>query len=226
MTLAAETLPPPVTGPLVPERMFDLDAFERTPLVRDPYDTLTVPRFLRPDALAAVNADYPPITEPTTFMLEDLTFGPAFAAMVDYLRSDDLARRVSAKFGVDVTGLPRMFSVRKLAEPSDGDIHTDSKTKIITVLLYFNTEWAQPGGRLRVLRSATDMDDYAAEIVPVGGTLFAFRRSETSWHGFPSATGERRSLQMQYVAPKRSERGVVHKTSLVKRLKRLVRAFG
>lgn len=146
--------------------------------------------------------------------------------MVEQLRSNDFAGRISAKFGLDVTRLPRTVSVRRFAEASDGNIHTDSKTKVITVLLYFNTTWTQPGGRLRVLRSGTDMGDYAAEVLPVGGTLFAFRRSENSWHGFPPCTGERRSLQMQYARPKRAERGLVHKTSLNKRLKRLLRAFG
>lgn len=226
--LATATQPRPArpADDLVPEAMFDLEAFDATPLAHLPYETLMVPFFVRPSALARINEDYPPITLPTTFQIEELTFGPAFAAMVEHLRSEAFARRVSEKFGTDVTGLPRMFSVRKFAEPSDGEIHTDSKTKIITVLLYFNTEWTQAGGRLRVLRSPTDLEDYAAEVTPMQGTLFAFRRAENSWHGFPSAVGERRSLQMQYVAPKRSDRGVVHKTSLKKRLKRLVRVFG
>jgi hypothetical protein len=205
---------------------FDLAAFDAAPLHREPYDWLLVPNFVRPPALAAINADYPPITGPTAFMVEELQCGPAFAAMVERLRSDDFARRISGAFGLDVIGLPRMVSVRRFAEPSDGNIHTDSKTKVITVLLYFNMSWTQPGGRLRVLRFGTDMEDYAAEVLPVGGTLFAFRRAENSWHGFPPCTGERRSLQMQYVRPKRAERGLVHKTSLRKRFRRLLRAFG
>ena len=97
---------------------------------------------------------------------------------------------------------------------------------LLTVLLYFNTSWTQPGGRLRVLRSATDMEDYAAEVPPVNGILFAFRRSDHSWHGFPPCTGERRSLQLQYVKPKRVERGFQHKTSLTKRVRRVLRGFG
>ena len=44
----------------------------------------------------------------------------------------------------------------------DGQIHTDSKDKIITVLLYLNENWQQPGGRLRILRSGQNVDDFAA----------------------------------------------------------------
>ena len=222
--------PPPVAVPPAgtPDPTFDLDALDAAPLQREPYDWLLVPGFVRPDALAAINADYPIIAGPTAFTVEGLEYGPAFAAMLDRLRSDDLARRISAKFGLDVTGLPRTVSVRRFAEPSDGAIHTDSKTKVITVLLYFNRTWTEPGGRLRVLRSGADLDDYAAEVEPAGGTLFAFRRAENSWHGFVPCAGERRSLQMQYARPKRAERGPIHKASLrkhLKRLKRLLKSF-
>jgi SM-20-related protein len=208
-----------------PDPIFDLDAFDAAPLRREPYDWLLVPGFVRPDALAAINAHYPLITGPSAFTVEELEYGHAFAAMLDQLRSDDFARRVSAKFGLDVTGLPRTVSVRRFAEPSDGAVHNDSKMKVITVLLYFNDAWTEPGGRLRVLRSGAGLDDYAAEVEPAGGTLFAFRRAENSWHGFVPCQGERRSLQMQYARPKRAERRPVRKTSLGKRLERLLRAF-
>lgn len=209
-----------------PAAMFDLSALERASVVPEPYETLAVPGFVRPDALRAINADYPAISEAAALDLELLTCGPAFAAMTDYLRGDEFAGLMSAKFGVDLQALPRMISVRRLAAPDDGEIHSDSKTKVVTVLLYFNTSWTQRGGQLRVLRSATDMEDYAAEVPPVNGNLFAFRRSDHSWHGFPPCTGERRSLQLQYVKPKRAERGFLRKTSLTKRVKRALRGFG
>ena len=37
--------------------------------------------------------------------------------------------------------------------------------------------WHQPGGRLRMLRRADDLEDCAAEVAPVAGTMVAFRRS-------------------------------------------------
>jgi hypothetical protein len=156
---------------------------DAAPLHREPYDWLVVPGFVRPAALAAINADYPAIDGPTAFMVEAVEGGPAFAAMVERLRSDELARLISAKFGLDVTGLPRTVSVRRFAEPSDGAVRTDSKTKVVTVLLHLSEAWTQPGGRLRVLRSGTGLEDYAAEVEPAGGTLLAFRRAENSWHG-------------------------------------------
>ena len=95
-----------------------------------------------------------------------------------------------------------MFTVRGECRASDGKIHTDSATKIITVLLYMNENWDKDGGRLRILRNGTDLDDYAEEVPPHGGTLLAFRRSENSWHGHEPFQGQRRAIQMNWVTDK------------------------
>jgi hypothetical protein len=71
------------------------------------------------------------------------------------------------------------------------------------VLIYFNEEWKHKGGQLRLTRSKENVDDYYAEVAPVAGNLLAFRRNDVSWRGFPGASGERRSIQMCYVDPRR-----------------------
>lgn len=93
--------------------------------------------------------------------------------------------------------------MRQFSEPSDGHIHTDYWSKIITLLVYFNPEWTQEGGRLRMLRCSNNIDDYTAEVAPLGGTVLAFRRSERSWHGYKRFDGERRMIQMSWVKPNR-----------------------
>jgi hypothetical protein len=45
------------------------------------------------------------------------------------------------------------------------------------------------------------MDDYAEEILPLDGTLVAFRRCAHSFHGYKPYDGERRMIQMNYVDP-------------------------
>jgi SM-20-related protein len=182
-------------------RLLDLDAFDATPLQREPFDHLVVPNFLRPEALPAVNADYPEIDRPANFKPEDVRYGPAFAALLDQMTSPELAARFGAKFGVDLSGCEATVTVRRLSEATDGNIHTDHRSKIITVLVYFNPEWPHEGGRLRFLRSATDMEDYAVEVPPLGGTMLAFRRTDNSFHGHKPFVGERRMLQMHYARP-------------------------
>lgn len=201
--------------------ILDLEALERAPLRRDPCDFVVVPGFVRAEARDAVNRDYPDIDRPGNFEPEGLRYGPAFEALLAELHGEALRARMAAKFGLDLASFPLQMTVRRFAETSDGHVHNDSRGKIVTALIYFNEEWKQEGGRLRLLRSSRDIEDYAAEVPPCGGTLLAFRRSEHSYHGFKRCEGERRSLQMYWVKPKRAERGEKRRGSLRRRLKRL-----
>jgi len=198
--------------------LFDFAAFEATPLARDPFDYLVVPGFLPPVALDALNRDFPQIEGPSNYPPERLTYGPAFAALIDALRDRSFARHIEDKFEVDLSGCTPTIAIRKFCEAPDGNIHTDHKSKVITVLLYFNRDWPHPGGRLRMVRSAKDIEDYAAEVVPAGGTLLAFRRTDNSYHGHKPFVGERRMLQLSYTKGGDAARFVSHLTKPVRRL--------
>jgi hypothetical protein len=179
--------------------ILDLSALSATPLERDPFDFLVVPDFVASESLAAINADYPDITEPGNFKLENLDYGPAFTALMAELSGPALKDQVGAKFGVNLTGCPQTVTVRRFSEQTDGHIHVDHRTKIITMLVYLNEDWDTADGQLRFLRSATDLEDYAAEVAPLGGTMLAFRRSDKSFHGHKPFVGERRMIQLAWV---------------------------
>jgi SM-20-related protein len=198
--------------------LFDYAAFDRTPLARAPFDYLVVPSFLRPEALAAVNRDFPPIEGPSNFTPERLTYGPAFAALLAALRGRAFAAHLERKFELDLSGCATTIGIRRFCEATDGNIHTDHKSKLITVLLYFNPDWPHAGGRLRMVRSATDLEDYAAEVVPAGGTLLAFRRTDNSFHGHKPFVGERRMLQLSYTRGGDAARFISGLTKPVRRL--------
>jgi len=204
--------------------MFDLNAFVATPLQVDPYDFVVVPAFVKPETLKAVNRDFPEFEHAGAVVVDELTYGPAFEAMVEKLKGSTIQGLFEKKFGLDLGEYSIMMTARKYSEPSDGNIHTDSKGKIITILIYFNTEWNEEGGRLRVLRSSRDIDDYAVEVQPVSGTLLAFRRSDRSYHGFKSCqSSERRLLQMHWVVPKRAHRDATKKQRFTTHVKRLIK---
>lgn len=186
--------------------MIDLDALARAPLKHDPCDFVVVPNFIKAEALPLINRDYPDISGPGNFDPEEFSCGPAFSTLLAELRSEETKRAFANKFGLDISALPLQLTVRKFAEAADGNVHNDSKTKIITVLIYFNESWPHAGGRLRLMRAPNSLDDYQVEVEPSRGTLLAFRRSETSYHGFYPVEGERRSLQMYWVKPKREQR--------------------
>ena len=104
------------------------------------------------------------------------------------------------KFDIDLSGRPTMYTVRGFCRARDGKIHTDSKTKLITVLLYMNDDaWESSTGRLRILRNGDDLENFAAEVEPSGGTLLIFKRADNSWHGHHPFEGKRRAVQLNWV---------------------------
>ena len=132
-------------------------------------------------------------------------FGPAFAALLDDLRSPEMRAAVEGKFGIDLHDRPVMITVRGRLAPGDGRVHTDTATKLVTMLIYVNQSWSEPGGRLRLLRSA-DIEDYAVEVPPVDGTLVIFRPSRHSLHGHLPAVGPRRVVQVNWLVDDRVRR--------------------
>lgn len=180
--------------------LLDLERLRAAPLVRDPFDYLLVEGFLRPDAAAAILADCPRIPRPGSFPLAGLAAGPAFAGLAGELEAAPLRRIIADKFALDLDGRPTVLTLRGWSDGRDGRIHTDSASKIVTLLLYLNPAWEPRDGRLRLLRGPADLDDYAVEVPPVFGTMLAFRRSERSFHGHLAHRGERRVLQLNWVS--------------------------
>jgi SM-20-related protein len=180
-------------------RFFDLAAFAATPLTRDPFPYLIVPGFLPRTALDALAGDFPRIEKPGSFPVSELRFGPQFQAFLNELEGRALREAMAEKFAMDLSGRPTMVTVRGRAQAKDGRIHADSKTKLITVLIYMNERWEAPGGRLRLLRSPDSLEDCIVEVPPVEGTLIAFKVTPNSWHGHEKIEGERRVVQLNWV---------------------------
>jgi SM-20-related protein len=201
---------------------FDWEAFRAMPLSREPYEHVIVDGFVKPEGLAKINADYPAIEDTGSFPVEGLQFGPGFQSMVDALESETFRKAFEEKFQVDLSGRPTTITVRGRCAGGDGQIHTDSVGKIITILIYLNPVWDNSGGRLRLLR-AKNIEEVAAEVVPSGGNLVAFLRSDHSWHGHLPFSGERRVIQFNWVVNKRNQTVVLLRHRLSASVKRLLR---
>jgi hypothetical protein len=177
----------------------DLRALEAAPVSMRPFPYLIVPGFLRADARAAISADFPDVVHPGSFPLSTLRYGPAFARFIADLEAPALARIVAEKLKLDLTACPTMITVRGQSREADGKIHTDSRTKLVTALIYMNEAWESPRGRLRLVRSATDLNDVIAEVPPERGTLLLFKNEPNAWHGFEPFQGPRRVIQLNWV---------------------------
>jgi hypothetical protein len=180
--------------------MIDFDALERAAVSVAPFRYLAASGVLTRDEAAGVRRDYPEITKSGYLPLSKLEQKGAFRALIADLESPRLAEILSEKLALDLKDKPRMITVRKLSKRGDGRIHNDSVAKIATMLIYLNDDWdSAEGGAIRALNRPDDMDDFAAEVSPVAGNVFAFARSETSWHGHPPFTGERYVVQTTFL---------------------------
>jgi hypothetical protein len=95
-----------------------------------------------------------------------------------------------------------MLTVRLATRAQDGQIHTDSRTKRVTALLYLNPQGPHFGnaeGCLRLLRGPADLEDFAVEIPPTHGTLLVFPNTPTAYHGHKTHIGPRHSIQLNYM---------------------------
>lgn len=179
--------------------MLQLDALRKANLRTDPYPYTVVENFIDAERLPSVLKDFPELKSPGSIPIEEVGGGPAYDALIECLTGEEFRGVVAEKFGLPLEGYPIMTTLRGVMREKDGRIHTDSKTKVITVLLYLNETWDQAGGCLRVLRGGDDLDDYVEEIPPAAGTLMVFRVTDNCWHGHTPVVGKRLSIQMNYL---------------------------
>src|SRR5262249_56634552 len=99
-------------------------------------------------------------------LLSTVKFGADLSKLIDAMDGAEFRRAVEEKFSLSLDGRPTMFTLRGRCRRGDGKIHTDTESKILTVLLYMNPKWDDRGGRLRLLNSATDINDVAEEVPP------------------------------------------------------------
>jgi len=179
--------------------LLDLDAFRAAPLTTDPFAFTVVKNVIRPADAKAIQADFPVIADSGLLPVEATRPGPKFRQLIQEMESEPVARAFSEKFGVDLVGRSQMVTVRGRCALKDGRIHTDTETKVVTVLIYFNDPWEARGGRLRLLRSPTDLEDLIGEVPPDLGAMIAFRRSDKSYHGHEPFEGVRRYLMVNWM---------------------------
>lgn len=179
--------------------LFNYRAFEVTPLAGEPFQHVVVEGFIAAPDLARIGADFPVVPGPGSHPPSAFALKGTFAALMEELAGEAFRQAIEKKFAIDLSHCGYMATIRGEIREKDGAVHTDSTSKMITVLLYLNEGWSADGGRLRLLRSKDSLDDPVREIEPAGGTLLVFRRSDTSWHGHKPYAGKRRAIQANWV---------------------------
>jgi hypothetical protein len=178
----------------------DYDALASAPLRTDPYPFVIAEGVIASDRAADVEADFPQMDKPGSIPVAKLEYGPAFAEFVEELKSDRFRAAMAEKFGVDLTGKEILVTARGQMRITDGNIHTDTPEKLITILIYFNRDWPDRRSALRILRGGDDLENYVEEARPLLGTMVAFKVTDNCWHGHTEMMGQRKSIQMNYLS--------------------------
>jgi SM-20-related protein len=181
------------------QNVFKLDALASALLKTDPYPYFTVDSAIDSDKVDDIIKAFPAINDGGSYNIDDVEMHPTFKSLIDSIDTPEFRRIICDKFDVRVMDLPMMMTLRGYSRKKDGRIHTDSKTKVATILIYLNQDWPAETGRLRVLRSGHDMEDYVEEITPGPGSLMAFKVTDNCWHGYPSFEGKRQSIQINFL---------------------------
>ena len=183
-----------------PWRVLDEDALRKATLVPEPFPYLIIDNIIRPEVLSDVVGSFPAIKKRGSFPPHAVACSGLFTTLMQEMQSDELRDSIGERLSMDLTNRPPMVTVRGRTSEKDGEIHTDSTSKLVTVLLYLNPGWASPVGRLRLLYNNRDLVPYAAEISPEAGRCLIFKVTPNCWHGHEPFVGERRTIQLNYVS--------------------------
>ena len=168
----------------------------------EPFPFLIAHGQLPDDARPELERDFPRYTSAGFFPYDPADCGPSINALVAGLTAPDFAGAIGARLGIEhLADYPTLVTLCRYLNKRHGTIHTDSKSKIATALLYLNRQWPDSSeGCLRFLRSIDDIDDLVApELTPLYGEFAVFKRCDNSFHGHLPFEGERRVIQVAWL---------------------------
>lgn len=181
-----------------------LDALKNAEVASTPYPYFVVENALADSEVQTVIQDFPKIEQGGSFNIEDVEIKPNFDRFLKSLDTPEFRQILTDKFDVNVMEHPMMITLRGYSRQKDGRIHSDSKSKLLTVLIYLNESWDAPNGRLRILNDDKDINNYVTEINAGPGSLVAFKVTENGWHGYIPYEGQRQSIQINFLTSEKA----------------------
>lgn len=173
-----------------------------TDVRREPFPFLIAHGQLPDDARNALERDFPRYSSAGFFPYDPADCGPSINALVANLTAPAFASVIGERLGIEHLGqYPTLVTLCRYLNKRHGTIHTDSKSKVATALLYLNRQWSDTSdGCLRFLRRIDDIDDLVApELIPLYGEFAVFKRCDNSFHGHLPFEGERRVVQVAWL---------------------------
>lgn len=183
--------------------LLDLEKLRKTEINADYFPYCQIDCIINKDFIQTIASEFPKTNVRGSIPPHRLTYGKTFQKLLDELHHENLRNLVAEKFSIDLSNAHPMLTVRGKTAMKDGKIHRDTPSKLMTLLLYLNEDWAEQTGNLRLLKNGDSLDNYFEEIVPTFGKLLIFKVTDNCWHGHHPFEGKRQTLQLNYVTSKR-----------------------
>jgi hypothetical protein len=197
-----------------------------TVVQHDPFPFMVAHGQLPDEVRGSLDRDFPGYSSAGFFPYDPADCGPSVNALVRDMTSPAFARAIGQRLGIDDLGdYPTLVTLCRLLNKRHGTIHTDSKSKIATALIYLNPQWPDTSdGCLRFLQRIDDIDSVIApELTPLYGEFAVFKRCDNSFHGHLPYEGERRVIQVAWLT---SEDEKLRKTKRGKFSRAFKKLFG
>ena len=175
---------------------------------RDPFPFMVAHGQLPHEAHIDLDRDFPRYRSAGFFPYDPQDCGPAINILIENMTSQAFANVVGMRLGIDNLGAyPTLVTLCRLLNKRHGTIHTDSRSKVATALIYLNTQWPDTSnGCLRFLHKIDDIDSTVApELTPLYGEVAAFKRCDNSFHGHLPYEGERRVIQVAWLVDEKEK---------------------
>ncbi|MCW5589218.1 MAG: 2OG-Fe(II) oxygenase [Legionellales bacterium] len=205
--------------------LINIAAITQNPVIQTPFPHLIIDQIFYSEKVDAIALSFPAIQDGGSIPLSQNHYSPLFNQLIQELESDDLREVIARQFKIDLTDRPCMTTLRGYSRAKDGRIHTDSKDKKMTLLVYLNQQWHGDAGCLRILKNNHDLHDYVAQIKPTTGSCLIFEVTHNCWHGYLPFEGARHSIQMNYMTDKQALQSHSNKHSFSAKIKNLKKLF-
>lgn len=195
---------PTLSARPAPAPLFDPASLDRPDTVvgSEPFRYLLAQNQLAGNAGDELRRDFPKYAGAGFFPWQEPDCGPAINDLIADLTEPAVASAIGTRLGIDNLGqYPTLVTLCRSLNKRHGTIHTDSKSKVATALLYLNETWPDTSaGCLRLLKRIDDIDDMiGVEIRPLYGNLVVFKRAHNSFHGHLPFEGERMVIQVAWL---------------------------
>ncbi|GAB2562555.1 2OG-Fe(II) oxygenase [Dyella jejuensis] len=197
-----------------------------TDIREQPFPFMIAHGQLPDEARADLERDFPRYASAGFFPYDPSDCGPSINALVQQLTTPEFASAIGRYLGIqDLGGYPTLVTLCRALNKRHGTIHTDSRSKVATALLYLNTQWPDTSdGCLRFLNRIDNIDDLVVpELKPLYGEFAVFKRCDNSFHGHLPYEGERRVIQVAWLT---SEDEKLRKTKRGKFSRTFKKLFG